>query len=258
VKIPLSKYTIIGIISLMVLSSLLSGCRISPATKFDTQTLIPETQVFNSGSYITATSIRELTNRSKIVVVGKAVKTGNIINLAREIDDISKPDPNLFGIGQIYEFEVSRYLKSEKDVSQAGRVNVVQFEGMLGISPQETLTMRDIEKARSQERYIPITLGSEYILFLEPLIGFPELEMHYTGVAHPWRFALVSGCAVPDSPWQGASLYYHPQPVEDFIKQVEGSPLVDDKLSEPSAYPPPGDGTVSVCPSESAKTNPYP
>jgi hypothetical protein len=199
-----------------------------------------------------------LTNKSTIVVIGKAVSTGDVINLAREVDDISKPDPNLFGIGQVYEFEIMRYLKGEQDVNGAKRIYVVQSEGMIILTSSKPPTMDDIEKARSQEKYIPINLGGEYILFLEPLKGFSELKMHYTGVAQPWRFILVNDCTFPDSPWQEANLYFFPQPVVDVIRRIESSSLESNELSEPLAYPVPGDGASSVCSPEPAKANPYP
>jgi len=255
----LPKHIPAGIIIAMLLITLLAACKTESTNLTSaTQTPISESQVFSSGSYITVTSIQELTNKSAIVVIGKAVGIGDIINMAREVDDISKPDPNLFGIGQVYEFEVSRYLKGEQDVNGAKNIYVVQVEGMIVLSSLEMPAKEDIEKARSQEKYLPINLGSEYILFLEPLKGFSELKMHYTGVAQPWRFALVNDCAFPDSPWQGANLYFHPQPINDIIERVENAPLKGSESIEPLAYPAPGDSAPSICSPEPAKANPYP
>jgi hypothetical protein len=253
------KHSSAGVIIAMILSMLLAACKTAYITPISTtQTPISESQVFNSDSYITVTSIQELTNKSTIVVIGKVVGTGDIINMAREVDDISKPDPNLFEIGQVYEFEVSRYLKGEQDVNGAKNIYVVQVEGMVVLSSHEMPAEEDIEKARTQEKYLPINLGSEYILFLEPLKGFSELKMHYTGVAQPWRFALLNDCAFPDSPWQGANLYFHPQPINDFIERVENAPLKGSESIEPLAYPAPGDSASSICLPEPAKANPYP
>lgn len=242
----------------MLLIALLTACQpasIPPVSA--PQTSPSDSQVFNSSSYITATSLWELTNKSSLVVIGKAVGTGNVFNMARDVDNISKPDPDLFGIGQVYEFEISGYLKGEKDVNSAERISVVQVEGMIILSAQESPTLEDIENARSQYAFLPINLDSEYILFLEPLRDFPELSMHFTGVAHPWRFVLANGCAYPESPWQDVNRYFHPQPVDDFIDQVEHANLQGSESSAPFTYPAPGDGVSSICP-ERTEPNPYP
>lgn len=254
------KYILVGIIIAMILSTLLTACRTASTTPASaTRTPISELQVFNSASYITATSISELTNKSTIVVIGQAVSVGDVINLARDIDDISKPDPNLFGIGQVYEFEVTSYLKGEQDISGVNMIYIVQPEGMIILSDQKPPSKDDIEKAQAKEEYVPIKVGSEYVLFLEPLKGFPELKLHYTGVAHPWRFALVNGCAFPDSPWQGASRYFQPRPIGDFIELVESSHLESSESIESLAYPPPGNGTSStICLPEPSESTPYP
>lgn len=248
-----------GVIIAMQVIILLAACN-TEFTNLKTVNQAPnsESQVFSSGSYITATSLQELTNKSTIVVVGKAVGTGDIINMAREVDDISKPDPNLFGIGQVYEFEISSYLKGEHEVDGAKIIYIVQVEGMIVLSTPEMPTKEEIEKARAQEKYLPIKLDSEYILFLEPLKGFSELKRHYTGVAHPWRFALVNNCAFPDSPWQDANLYFHPQPINDFIEQIENVTMNASESTEPLTYPAPSDGVSSICPPAPANPYPYP
>ncbi len=253
------KYVSAALMIALFLSTLLTACTTASITPLSaTQTPISESQIFSNSSYITATSLAELTNKSTLVVIGQAIRTGDVINMARDVDDISKADANLFGIGQVYEFEISRYLKGEQDVNGAKSIYVVQVEGVIILTAQKPPTKDDIEKARTQEKYLPINLGSEYILFLEPVKGFSELKMHYTGVAQPWRFTLVNDCAFPDSPWQDANLYFHPQPINDFIEQVENAPLQVSESTEPFAYPAPGDGVPSTCASEPAKPYPYP
>ncbi len=254
----LFKRAFIGAIFATLSGTLLTACKNThPSPTSATQTPVPVSQFFSNASYITTTSLKELTDKSTIIVFGKAIGVGDIINLARKVDDISKPDPSLFGIGQIYKFEITRYLKSEQGSSSPKRIYVVQFEGMINLSSQKPPAKDDIEKARTQENFAPIDLDSEYILFLEPLKGFPELEMHYIGIAHPWRFTLVNGCAFPDTPWPGTSLYFHPQPVDNFIERIERALLGDSETTEPFTYPAPGSET-STCPPEPARTSPYP
>ncbi len=122
------KKIIVGIIIMMILGNLITACKIESQSTDATQTYSTGSQVFTSASYITATSVSELANISTLIVIGKAIKTGNVINMARDIDDISKPDPNLFGIGQIYELEVTRYLKGEQDAGNAIKIFIVQLD----------------------------------------------------------------------------------------------------------------------------------
>lgn len=231
----LPKYIIAEVFIAMMLSFLLTACKTANTTPLLGETTPDsEPQVFSSASYITATSIPELTNKSTIVIIGKAVSKDDVINMARDVEDISKPDPDLFGIGQVYEFEVASTLKGEQEISGAKRIYVVQSEGMIILSSQNPPTEEDIEKAREKEKYISISVGNDYVLFLEPLVGFPDLKLHYTGVAQPWRFNISDTTGVvPESPWEGASRFFPPQPLETFIQQIEHPEL----LSSP--YPPP-------------------
>jgi hypothetical protein len=170
---------------------------------------------YGSGSYITANSISELTKKSTQIVIGQVTKAVGIINMARDINDITKADSDVFVIGQVYQFRVDKYIKGEGDQV----INIVQREGFLGASSSKTEV--DIEKARSLEKYIPIDEKTNYLLFLEPLLGFSDGK-YYVGVAHPWRFNLNNPeSVVPESPWEGASQLFLSQSLDSLIYQIE-------------------------------------
>jgi lipid A disaccharide synthetase len=59
-----------------------------------------------SGDYIKASSIRELVQMSSLVVIGQVAAIGGTFNMARDQNDISRPDPNVLEIGQIYQIQV--------------------------------------------------------------------------------------------------------------------------------------------------------
>ena len=177
---------------------------------------------FDSSSYITATSIQELANRSTIIVLGKAVERGDVINLARDVNDSSKPDHNLFGIGQVYVFKVEKYIKGDKPANETDLIYVVQPEGMIVITPEAPLSKADVEKAHQQDNYIPFYPDTEYLLFLEPLRGFQDLKYHYVGVAQPWGFNVSDPeKVITESPWFGASRFFQPEALKDIIAKIE-------------------------------------
>ena len=208
------------------------------------------------GSFITAYSIEELTIKSTIVIVARAGEKGEIIDVARDVNDHSKSDPELFGIGQIYRFEVIRYLKGGEFTSGVNEIHVVQFEGRFELASQASPSADEIEKGRMPESYTPFDSGLEYILFLSPLKDFPNLKNYFTGIAHPWKFLLQGNCVFPQSPWSGMSYYFHPDLVGNFVTKVENSLSVELKSITSPAYPPPGDSSSNsecqVLPSENA------
>ncbi len=90
-----------------------------------------------------------------------------------------------------------------------------------------------MQKAKTLEKYIPMSLNKDYLMFLEPMLGYPEGK-YYVGVAQPWRFDISDTVrVVPESPWEGAGNFFPPQALETIIQQIEHPEL----LSSP--YPPP-------------------
>ncbi len=195
-----------------------------------------------SGSFITASSIGELNNKSKLIVIGQVVKINNIVNMARDINDPSKPDNQVFVVGQVYQINVKKFLKG----SEAETIFVVQREGFLGESEQKTET--EIQKAKAVENFIPMSVDKEYLIFLKPMLGFPDGK-YYVGVAQPWRFVILEATkVVPESPWEGASQYFPQMTLENFINKIDQTELLT------SPYPPP----LTPTPSPTPQSSPYP
>ena len=183
-----------------------------------------------SGNIIAAHSYKELVDKSVIIVSGQFRSANEVINMARNINDINKPDPNILGAGQVYQFEVDKYLKG----GGAKTIYVVQLEGFLtGEQIGIELDEENIKKARKARKYIPAKLENPYVLFLEPLVGFPDLKNYYTGAIHPWRFDLSNpDQVVPESVWEDALSVFPPKKVSKFFDQI-----ANPDLSE--GYPPP-------------------
>lgn len=188
-----------------------------------------------TSDYLTAKSIKELVNKSTIIVSGKAIAQKEIINMARDVNNINQPDPNILGIGQVYQFEVNLFLKGTGPKT----IYVVQPEGFLsGNKVGLNLVDSNLILARSQEKYIPIRLNNQFILFLEPLVGFPDLKNYYTGAIHPWRFDISNiDQAFPESPWDGALMAFPTRKVSDFINQIEHPDQASSSYPAPTSYP---------------------
>ncbi|MDD5370615.1 MAG: hypothetical protein PHQ40_16155 [Anaerolineaceae bacterium] len=165
--------------------------------------------------YITAPSIEQLTQNTSLIVIGEVTDIGLEFNIARDVNEISKPDQNVYVIGQAYQFSVDRYLKGDGETI----INIVQSEGILG---EETpKTSEEKQKAREIFKHIEIKKNTKYLLFLDPLIGFPKGE-YYIGNMQPWLFDLTNSLAVvPDSPWPGAKTAFPPTSLDQISKIVQ-------------------------------------
>lgn len=243
----------IRVLTLILTCITLAACNTNSAEISFTPTFAPPTQVYSIDSYIKAFSIHELTEKATIIVLGKATRVGEIFNMARDPQNLNNPDPRLFGIGQVYEFEVERYLKNENTANGETIIHYVQAEGMIRLETGLTITDDIIEKARAQEEFFTVRLGNQYILFLKPIQWFPEKKNHYSGIAHPWRFLVYEGCVYPETPWESADHYFWPTPFDKFIEQVEQSVISDAPIPKPewSPNPPPLDPLCEPYPGES-------
>jgi hypothetical protein len=186
--------------------------------------------------YIVAHSMKELVDKSTIIVSGQASALKEVINMARDVNDINKPDPNLLGVGQVYQFEVDQYIKGNGPKT----IYVVQPEGFLpGDQVGLNLVDANIKKARSQEIYIPIRLNNPYILFLVSLNGFLSSKNYYTGPMLPWRFDISNPDEViPESPWTGALQAFPPRKASVLLNQI-ASPELALTSNPPTSYPGP-------------------
>lgn len=203
-------------------------------------------------SYITASSFAELSSKSQVVVSGQVVALDTIVNMARNPKDPSQPDPEVFIVGQVYSIDITQISKGN---IKPGMFYVAQREGFVGA--REEKSDAAIARAKKMGKYVPMSVGKAYLMFLEPMVGFPE-GTYYVGVAQPWRFALVNDCAYADSPWAGASAYFKPQPVHDFMLQVESAIRNPAEASQTPAYLEPGSAQAAACPPMPVQLNSYP
>lgn len=139
-------------------------------------------------TYHIVRSLKERVATASVVAVGQISGKGGVINGARDVTDMNKPASDLYGVMQIYQFQVQRYLKG----SGQDMIDVVQVEGMIDGDPA-SVTQADIDQAKKAYDYIPFQIGTTYLLFVDRQ-DYLHLDQDYYGPAfgHPWRFIIAS------------------------------------------------------------------
>lgn len=195
------------------------------------------------GSYITARTFRELANKSSLIVIGEVDQTSQVLNLARSEDDISKSDPNIVNLGQVYQVRPSSILKGER-LGELGSLFFVQPEGFLIRAIEQRgrpVTENEIQLARQQTDHRAFVRGHSYLFFLEPLRGF-DSQQYFVGVAHPWRFDVTDPeNVVPESPWEGATRAFPPLPLHEILQEIGyvPTPIATTTIESPLPTPQP-------------------
>ena len=178
--------------------------------------------------------MEDLLKHTDIVIIGRPVGEKGIINGARDVSDLTKTDPDMFGILQVYEVEVIRYIKGEG----ANSLFVAQHHGTVYHDTQE-LSESAIEAARERENVIPLAINERYVMFLAfsefAYEGYPT-EQLVGGLGHPWRFRINELDCVQvedlDSSWL---LNYFPlQTLDGFIQWIENPELLDGSFPYPA------------------------
>ncbi len=211
---------------LLVMLPLLAGCQSAANRQPQTKELQAEVAGVLSqrgvadkpiSDYLTANSIAELTSMASLIVVGQVEQTDRVVNMARAVNDISRPDLSLLGLGQVYQIKVEIFLKGEyPDTS----ILFVQPEGFL-LKPQVSTepSPQYVKLARQDDDHIAFASGQRYLLFLHRLRGF-EAQQYFTGGIHPWRFNVTDPNYVyPESP--AHLLEIPPSTLEIVIEQIQ-------------------------------------
>ena len=184
-----------------------------------------------------------------MILIGSPVAVGETINIARDVDDLSKPDSDLFGIGRIYEVEVELYIKGSGEKV----IQVVQSLGHLNTESGPP-SAAEIEQASADDKHIPLRIGARYLMFLVPTYGFSEGQF-YSGIYQPWRFFVDSDdCVYSESLMGDLTSYFPPQPLKSVLKELE-KPYDPSSVKGGLPYPLPL--TSDVC-SPQPKSGPYP
>lgn len=153
-------------------------------------------------SFVSATTLRELTNASDIVLIGTVEGESGTRNLARNPKDLTKEDPNYIVVGQDYSVSVQTVLK--------------------GAAPQQvTITVARGRGNRARgvnddADFVPLRAPQLYALFLRRLPYEPTI---LALAIEPSRFR-VDTMVVAESPWPDVGRYFPPQARDTFLGEL--------------------------------------
>ncbi len=184
---------------------------------------------------IVASSISELVLQSDLVVIGKIISIGDIVNMARNPDDISKPDPNYYGIGQVFDVEIERYLVG----GGSKAIHIVQDQGFLRTDSSD-ISLDSIKLAIKKHTHHQIEVGDSYLLFLRVIPhdveGYPKGSL-FAPAAYPWLFITEDNNAVSvvDDKQTSAQNLFPPKALNEIILEIKNPKL----QNPPTPYPAP-------------------
>jgi len=208
----------------IIITLLLVSCEISTIDTNKKGKIISQeaTDFYKQNSHESAvvySTFKEILENSYIILKGRAIQQKGVINSARDPNDLSKEDPNYFGIGQVYEVAVEEYLKGDGPTL----INVVQNEGFILTQP-EVVSEKEIELARSLSSSLPLSVDKRYIMFLASseltYSGYKNGEL-FIGRGHPWKFEITtSDCVLPDDYIVETHRFFPPISLDRFVNHI--------------------------------------
>ena len=152
--------------------------------------------------------LRELVWASDAVVVGTITSEGSMRNVGRDPTDPSREDPNHIAVAQDYTLLIEESIKGEI----SGSITVTNAR-----SSRDRVGPLWIES--KNERYIPLTVGTRYALFLRRL---PWDQSVYVLGFEPSQFELGKE-AVVRSVWPDAQRSFPDRPVSEFLQSLRAA-----------------------------------
>ena len=175
-------------------------------------------------NYVFVHSLKERIAKSTLIVIGQVRETAEVINLSRNVEDITKPATDSFSVGQVYHVQATRYIKgSGPDV-----LNLINLEGDPVQTDSAAVTDVQMKQSKANATYPPLRIGQNYLLFLDPFVGVDFTGTYFIGGAgaiYPWRFMVSSnGMMVAEGP-AGTLLSpepdFAPRPLAELLPQIE-------------------------------------
>ena len=145
--------------------------------------------------YVTSRGLAELVADSTLILIGTTsdAEPREERVPGRLPGDPSKPDPNYTMIGNVYDIRVEHYLKGEGDAT----LRIVQSIGFDAFVPGPPNTPGRLTQGRNDSIAVRLGKSSRYLIFLTEFEDIPGL---WTGTVEPYRFLLVKGRALVESP----------------------------------------------------------
>jgi hypothetical protein len=161
-----------------------------------------------SGTMTVARDMDALVRLSQVIVVGEVIGEGGVRNIARDPNDITRPDPSLIVNAQDYRFRVDEVLKGTTGgtiiVTSARSARVKRF-----------IVSHEV----AYPNFVPLKVGTRYVLLLRPLTYDPRA---YALGFEPSRFELGDQ-AVVRSNWTDARTRFPDRPADEFIRELRAA-----------------------------------
>ena len=197
-------------------------------------------------------SFYELTEHADIVIIGRALKAIETLNAARAPGEAAKPDPEHYGIGEIYQVEVEDYQKGAGPKT----LYVLVARGLMSVKDDRAPSADEIESVQKASGVAPLDPTKRYLMFLDRSShiypGYEDTGV-YVGIAHPWLFDLSDPNCVRYQDANDFQGNYLPQSLAT-IEALIHAALAGEQAPVNAAYPPP----VSASECLPLETQPYP
>lgn len=202
-------------------STQLPTVHVAPIISTATAAALPLVQHMDY-NYVFVHSLKERTATSALIVVGQVRETAEVINLSRNVEDITKPATDSFSVGQVYHVQATRYIKG----SGPAIFNLINLEGDYFQTDPASVTEAQIKQAKAKATYLPLHIGQNYVFFLVPFPGVDMKEPHYIGGPnYPWSFLLESNGITtaqgPAGPLLSQEPDFTPRPLTELLPQIE-------------------------------------
>ena len=161
-----------------------------------------------TGNLIVARDMDSLAQMSQMIVVGTVTSEGGVRNIARDPNDLTRPDPNLTINSQDYSFRIEEALKG----SPAGTITVTSARSAI-------LNRGVFNRDRPYSNFVPLTVGGRYLLVLRSIDHDPGV---YALALEPSRFEL-GALAVVRSNWSEARTLFPDRPADDFVRDLRAA-----------------------------------
>lgn len=246
-----TPYLLLSLMSLTACWSIPPANTLSP---IKTEVVI---EVVGSSSKIIYPSFEELALNSDLVIIGQITEEKEVINTARDPNDPTKPDPEYYSVGQIYDLKVEKYFKGEGPDS----INFAQHQSFLVIEDGKQPGGEELQAAKRVENYVQVEFGKPYLLFLreisEYFLEYQEIGL-YTGTTEPWIYDYTNpDCVRIEGPDQSLASIFPPQPFAMINEKINAAQ--DGAIAgETKTYPALSGVNQSLCQIVSGEPYPYP
>jgi hypothetical protein len=192
------------IVSAAVVTVCLYACVFSSSLVRPSSVHAQELKTTSFADTPTYSNITELTNASTAVFIGKVEGEAGTRNLARDPQDPTKEDPNVYVEAVDYNVKVSSFLKGDPQSNV-----LVTEEQQMRSSKNEPFVLA--------EHFIKLNPGETYVFFAQK----SNISGRYFATGQPFFFSVKENVAQVNTTEQELLQQFKPTDLASFVKQVK-------------------------------------